>query len=172
MVRATFFTLVVLLSSCTSNKQTPVQYNDSLVIEQVKVVDAADRLQEVFDTYVKEDMETVYGRFKTQIDASIEKVNSIDPYKDDDSFKNSTLELLNTYKRLSENEYRNALEVLSKPDSVYTPADEARLEILYKQIDRVTTQAGAAYIKSQEAFAKANNLSLKLPEKSDSIAVN
>lgn len=160
MFRFSLTASVLFFCACTGPDITPVQYNDSLVIEQVRVVEAADRLQEVFDTYVKEDMESVYGRFTVQIDRSIEKVKQIDAFKGDAAFKNSTMDLLSTYKRLSENQYGDAMELLSKPDSLYSPSDEARLELLYKQIDRVTNQAGNNYSKAQDDFAKANNLKL------------
>lgn len=161
MKKLLFLACIACCFSCSSvPKLSPSAYNDSLVIQQVKVVEAADRLQAAFDTYVKEEMQLLYERFVVQIDQSIAQVEKLEAYEGDASFREATLQLLTTYKKLAEKEYREAKTLLSKPDSIYSPGDEARLELLYKQIDRLSMQATQSYRKVQEHFAREHGLML------------
>lgn len=153
-------------SSCSNtSKLTPTAYNDSLVTQQIKVVEAAEKLQEVLDTYVKEDMETIYGRLRGQINLSKAKTEGFGDFNDNKSFKESTLEFIGTYQQLTENEYKEALSLLSKPDSLYSKTDEARVELLYKEIDQKTAKATEKYRLAQNAFAKENNINFSEPKK-------
>lgn len=139
---------------------SPVAYNDSLVVQQMKVAEASDRLLEVLDTYVKEDMETVYNRFTEAINSALEKTEAMGAYGDDDAFRQATLNYLNTFKGLAENQYREAMQLLSKGDSAYTPVDEKRIELLYKEIDAKGAKVTQACKEAQEAFARKNKLQL------------
>jgi hypothetical protein len=153
-------------SSCSnSSKLTPTAYNDSLVTQQIKVVEAAEKLQEVLDTYVKEDMETIYERLRGQINLSKAKTEGFGDFNDNKSFKEATLGFISTYQQLTENEYKEALSLLSKPDSLYSKTDEARVELLYKEIDQKTAQATEKYRIAQDAFAKENSIKFSEPKK-------
>ncbi len=161
MLRILPLALIVLLSACgQKEKGSPVAYNDSLVVQQMKVAEASDRMLEVLDTYVKEDMETVYGRFNEAIEKALERTEALGAYGEDDAFRQATISYLNTFKELAANQYREALQLLSKGDSVYTPVDEKRIELLYKEIDARSAKVTQACREAQEAFARKYNLQL------------
>lgn len=161
MFRILLMSLLFVFTACSGGEKiSPVAYNDSLVVQQMKVAEASDRLLEVLDTYVKEDMETVYGRFTQAINNALEKTEAMAAYGDDDSFRQATLNYLNTFKGLAENQYREALQLLSKGDSIYTPIDEKRIELLYKEIDAKGTKVTQACKEAQEAFARKYKLQL------------
>lgn len=159
-----FFTLVlglgfVVISSCTSRTEiTPIAYNDSLVVQQIAVVDASAKLQEVLDTYVKADMQTMLGRLQGQINLSLAKSEAMGAFQDDASFKDATVSFIRTYQELSQDEYRRAVQLLSKPDSVYSPEDEALVEKIYAEINKVTADATAEYEKAQQDFATKHEI--------------
>jgi hypothetical protein len=161
MLRILSLALIVLFSACgPTEKGSPVAYNDSLVVQQMKVAEASDRMLEVLDTYVKEDMETVYGRFTEAIEKALERTEALGAYGEDDTFRQATLSYLNTFKDLASNQYREALQLLSKGDSAYTPVDEKRIELLYKEIDARSAKVTEACREAQEAFARKYNLQL------------
>lgn len=161
MIRIIAIALTLVFAACGGNEKiSPVAYNDSLVVQQMKVAEASDRLLEVLDTYVKEDMETVYGRFTEAIQGALEKTEAMAAYGDDDAFRQATLNYLNTFKELAENQYREALQLLSKGDSAYTPIDEKRIELLYKEIDTKGAKVTQACKEAQEAFARKYKLQL------------
>ena len=149
-----------MLASCGGEKMKPEAYNDALVSEQINVVKAADELQAGFDTYIKEDMETLFNRYNEQVESSLKKVEDMDDYNDDASFQKATIQLLEVYKTLGKKEYLQAKEILSKPDSLYSKNDEARIELLFKQIDRTIQKATTVYQKEQEQFASKNKIQL------------
>jgi hypothetical protein len=154
------------VSSCGNNsKLSPLAYNDSLATQQVKVVEAAGNLQEVLDTYVKQNMETVYGRLRGQINLSKAKTEGFGDFNGDQTFKNATLEFIGVYQDLTDKEYKEALTLMSKPDSLYSKTDEARVELLYKEIDKKTAEATEKYRQAQDAFAKENNIKFKEAKK-------
>jgi hypothetical protein len=162
----TFLSTALIVMSCgNSSKLTPIAYNDSLVTQQIKVVEAAEKLQEVLDTYVKQDMETIYGRLRGQINLSKAKTEGFGDFNDNKNFKDATLEFISAYQQLTENEYKEALSLLSKSDSLYSKTDEARVELLYKEIDKKTAQATEKYRLAQNEFAKENRINFTEPKK-------
>lgn len=146
-------------TSCSSKSEiTPIAYNDSLVTQQIAVVDASAKLQEVLDTYVKADMQTMLGRLQGQINLSLAKSEAMGAFQDDASFKDATVSFIRTYQELSQDEYRRAVQLLSKPDSVYSPEDEALVEKIYAEINKVTADATAEYEKAQQDFATKHEI--------------
>jgi hypothetical protein len=161
---AIFICLLIGLgfNSCSSKpKISPIAYNDSLVVQQIAVVDASASLQEVLDTYNKTDMQTMLGRLQGQINLSLAKSEAMGPYKDDNSFKDATLAFIRIYQELAQNEYRKAVQLLSKPDTLYAPEDEAVVEKIYASINQVTAEATLEYEKAQQKFAEKNEINLK-----------
>lgn len=152
--------LSVILVSCGGEKIKPEAYNDALVTEQINVVKAAEELQAGFDTYIKEDMQTLFNRYNQQVEASLNKVEDIGDYNNDNAFQNATAQLLEVYQTLGKKEYSQAKEMLSKPDSLYSKNDEARVELLFKQIDRTIQKATEVYQKEQDKFAVKNKIQL------------
>lgn len=152
-------TLWFALGSCTSGtKISPIAYNDSLVLQQIAVVDATARLQEVLETYVKGDMQTMLGRLQGQINLSLAKSEAMGAYKDDASFKDATVSFIRTYQEVAQDEYRKAVQLLSKPDSLYTETDDQQVEKIYTEINNVTKEAISDYEVAQQAFAAKYNL--------------
>jgi hypothetical protein len=48
---------------------------------------------------------------------------------------------------------------------LYSKTDEARVELLYKEIDQKTAKATEKYRLAQDAFAKENNINFSEPKK-------
>ena len=158
------FLLGITFSACQSNdKQIAIAYNDSLVTQQIAVVDAAVRLREGLDTYHRKDMQTLHKNFQSQINASLAKIQAQSDFGGDSNFKKATEQFIKTYKQLAQNQYREAVMLLSKSDSVYTKADEARVKQLFEAIDKTTSQAELEYEREQAAFATRNHVDLKNP---------
>ncbi|MFN5318304.1 MAG: hypothetical protein ACK5CY_05650 [Bacteroidia bacterium] len=154
----------ITLSACQSNdKKKAIAYNDSLVTQQIAVVDAAIRLQEALDTYHRKDMQTLHKEFQGQINASLAKIQAQSDFSGDKKFKDATEQFVKTYKQLAQNQYREAVTLLSKDDSVYSKADEARVKQLFDAIDKTSGQARQEYEREQAAFATRNNVELKNP---------
>ncbi|MFM2285027.1 MAG: hypothetical protein RLZZ543_524 [Bacteroidota bacterium] len=163
MMKAILFSecaAVALLSACGGPAVKPEVYNDSLVIQQIRVVDKADELQDAFNSYVEAEMRMRHQQLERQIEASLAQVNKMEDYDGDDAFRKSTLSMLDGYKQLVGKEYTEAEKILSQPDSLYSDSDEARLELLYKEIDKLSDELTANFKRAQEEFAKKHKLNL------------
>lgn len=153
--------VLITLSSCNRNNVKPDVYNDSLVLHQIRVVEKADKLQDAYDSYVEKEMLYRHKELSNQIDASILAVETMEPFNGDDSYKVAALEMINGYKKLLNKEYKAAEKILEQPDSLYSDGDEARLEMLYKQIDRISSMYNEDFKKAQETFLKNNKITIK-----------
>jgi hypothetical protein len=152
--------ILVCILSCSSPTVTPAAYNDALISEQIKVLKLADELQVSMDMMVPTDMIVLHEKLLKQLDESGEKVKSTESFNEDVALRNAIAHFLDVYKRLAEKEYKDAIELSSKPDSVFSQNDQARLDLLYRQIDRLSDEAIKSCKKAQEDFAKKNSMKL------------
>jgi hypothetical protein len=152
--------ILTLVLGCSSPTVSPAVYNDSLISEQIKVLKLADELQVSMDMMVPQDMIVFHKKLLNQLAKSSEKVKSTEAYQEDLALRNAIAHFLEVYKRLAEKEYRDAIELASKPDSVFSQNDQARLDLLYKQIDRLSEDAINGCKKAQEDFARKNSMKL------------
>ena len=153
--------VLITFSSCNRNNVKPEVYNDSLVLHQIRVVEKADKLQDAYDSYVEKEMLYRHKELSSQINSSILAVETMEPFNGDDTYKNAALEMLNGYKKLLNNEYKAAEKILEQPDSLYSDGDEARLEMLYKQIDKISSTYNSDFKKAQETFSKKYKITIK-----------
>jgi hypothetical protein len=149
------------LMACGGPSVKPEVYNDSLVIQQIRVIEKADELQDAFNSYVEAEMRMRHQQLSHQVEASLGSVQKMEDYDGDDSFRKSALTMLEGYDKLLKNEYTEAEKILAQPDSMYSDGDEARLEILYKQIDKKTEELMDNFKRAQDDFAKKYKLNLK-----------
>jgi len=153
--------VLITLGSCNRNNVKPEVYNDSLVVHQIRVVEKANKLQDAFDSYSEKEMLIRHKDLENQIENSIGAVKMMTPYNGDDKYKVAALEMLNGYKNLLNKEYKAAEKILEQPDSLYSDGDEARLEMLYKQIDMLSLKYNADFKKAQETFSNEYKITIK-----------
>jgi transcriptional regulator len=153
--------VLVTLSSCNRKNVKPEVYNDSLVVHQIRVVEKADKLQDAFGSYVEKEMQYRHNELSNQINASILAVETMEPFNEDETYKTAALDMLNGYKNLLNKEYKAAEKILAQPDSLYSDGDEARLEMLYKQIDMLSSTFNSDFKKAQEKFSKDHKIAIK-----------
>jgi transcriptional regulator len=85
----------------------------------------------------------------------------MEPFNEDETYKTAALDMLNGYKNLLNKEYKAAEKILAQPDSLYSDGDEARLEMLYKQIDMLSSTFNEDFKKAQEKFSKDHKITIK-----------
>ncbi len=153
--------VLIVLSSCNRKNIKPEVYNDSLVMHQIRVVEKADKLQDAFGSFVEKEMQYRHKELSNQINASILAVETMAPFNEDETYKTAALDMLNGYKKLLNKEYKAAEKILAQPDSLYSDGDEARLEMLYKQIDMLSSTFNSDFKKAQEKFSKDHKITIK-----------
>jgi len=147
------FVFQLSLSSCQNEVVSAVEYHDSLVIEQVKIAKIMSDLNATLETFRPEDMEITLKKLNQQITATQEKLKSAKAFKQDDALLKATIIIVNQYQNIASNEYTQAVDLLSRPDSLFTDADEATTNELLRQIDGQITVITSKYAEEQKAFA-------------------
>lgn len=153
--------VITALVSCSADSVQPVAYNDTLAVQQIRITEKANKLQDAFAGYVRGEMEIRRNELENQLEKAEEQVGKMQAFKNDESLLKAAKDLIKGYKELNAGEYDEAIKILSKPDSVYTEVDEARLTILYKSIDEKSNRLISEFLQAQKTFAGNNNLELK-----------
>ena len=159
----------MLLHSCNSKpSMTPVEYNDTIIKEQAKIIEL------MFDLVAKiekdlDGCEAVRLKTIVQCDSSIQFVSKMEPFDGDASLKNTALDLFNFYKKAYQNEYKEMIEILQLGDKI-TAEDMARITLLNEELAKKETSFDNAFQGAQAAFARKNNIMIeddKLQKKID-----
>ncbi len=152
--------LLSLFSACSGTKIEPVAYNDSLVTQQIKIVEKANELQDAFSGYVKAEMEIRQNDFESQLERSEAVVKRLGGYGDDKRLFKATEDFIAGYRKLNNSEYKEAIRILSEPDSLYSDVDEAKISLIFKTIDDRITKLGDEFLNAQKSFAKDHKLEI------------
>lgn len=147
------FVFQLSLSSCQNEVVSAVDYHDSLVIEQVKIAKIMSELNATLETFRPEDMEITLKKLNQQIAAAQEKLKTSKAFKQDSDLLNATIAIVDQYQNIESNKYAQAVDLLSRPDSLFTDADEATTNELLRQIDGQITTITSKYAEEQKAFA-------------------
>ena len=161
----------LLLYSCNSKPtMTPVEYNDTIIKEQAKIIELMFDLVAKIETDL-DGCEEVRLKTIVQCDSSIQFVSKMEPFDGDASMKNTALDLFNFYKKAYQNEYKEMIEILQLGDKI-TAEDMARMTSLNEELAKKETSFDSAFQGAQAAFAKKNNILIednKLQKKIDNI---
>ena len=153
-------TSLLFFYSCSPSSKQASKYNNALIMQQRYVVEKMDDFISSLSKYEKKDMNSAYQNLLTTIDKSIDTVKRLKGFDGSTEFRDTTLALLELYKNVTENEFRTILNILSKPDSVYTNTDAKAVSQTLLQARNKISEANKKFQKYQEAFAKKYNLSL------------
>ena len=157
-------TTLLLLSSCgIIDKNNAIDYNNSLVEEQELV---ADKINEFIDLINESDSlnaEMVATKRKEVlnfIDVSIEKINNIGGYNGSEKFKESIIDVMNSYRNGVQNEYTTLAKFHTLPlEEQTTEGYFETLGIAYIA-DSLISIAEGDFMEAQEVFAAENELEL------------
>ena len=157
-----------ILSIQSCKKESPVDYNNSIIKQQVKVVEKIDELKKAIDNYnvlpadvAIDEMNVAYDNVIFQIDSAITFIKTVEDFKGDNSLQKGAANLFINYQSIIETEYKEIIELYKIPDAMFVQADQEHLDEL---LETSTTKLNTAYdnfTKIQAEFAKNNNLVLE-----------
>jgi hypothetical protein len=184
-----FIGIISVLITLTSCKPSPgkaeAYYNTTLNYEQAvlekedvliqfinremqkSVADSANSvIQQNNDTASnKSEITQAYTDFCSQIDASLEQAKKLDEFDGKTTLKDATLQLLETYKTLSGNEYKEVVEIVKIPAVLYTNEDDNRFMDLTVRIDTCLQNEIDQYTRTCKEFARDYKFILEEPIK-------
>lgn len=146
LIFLTFFSSVILFA-----QKSAVDYNDMIVDEQAKI---GEKITNYSYSESPEKSVLNYNALVQQINVSIATIEKLGAWQDDDSFRQATLRLFRFYKSIIENEYKQFLAIMRKPDDQITEADFAQMDKLDMEIQQKEKKFDDDFLNAQIAFAK------------------
>lgn len=157
--------VIFLFAAC--KKQSPKQYNDEIITEQLKIVQKIKALSNAINDYnilpadvAIENMNKAYDSLIFQIDTSTKFVKAMKPFKKDETLKNAALDLFNSYRDVTENNYKKVIELYKLPTNLFTEKESKELDSLKNDASEKINNAFEKFYKVQKKFADDNNLQL------------
>ena len=123
----------LLLQSCNSKPtMTPVEYNDTIIKEQAKIIELMFDLVAKIETDL-DGCEAVRLKTIIQCDSSIQLVSKMEPFDGDVTMRNTALDLFKFYKKAYEKEYKEMIQILQLGDQI-TAEDMTRMTTLNEEL--------------------------------------
>ncbi len=122
--------------SCSSEKNKAKQFNDNLIIYQVRLMENLEKINDLVLAGKKDSLPNQLQETHAWVKASIPEVKAIEPYVGGEVMKEKVLELLAFYDELFTNDYPEYIQLLQS-DTVA----EDRLKTVLMQIQFRELQA-------------------------------
>lgn len=142
------------MASYSQTKDDAIKYNDSLIDIQSKVILVEDSLINIISLNIPEKLDNAYDALVAQVNSSLVITNKIKAFNGKTYFKDATLDLLNTYKSVVENEYKKIVKISKIPEEKYTQELDDELMRLSRQVDSKLNTLLNAFTSTQLEFAK------------------
>ena len=161
-VAALSLVMFLAFQSCSNKSSlTPVQYNDSIVGIQGKIIKAILDLSATFEGRNASEMDAKYNTLKTVIDEAITNVSKMEGYDDNTELRDAAKELFEFYKSVVGKEYAEMITILKKNDADVTEADIKRIDEISADISKREKALDEKFAAAQEKFAKEHNIQIK-----------
>lgn len=166
------FILLPILYSCDLNKQqSALDYNNTIVDEQMKIMEKFMTFIEL-DAEDLDEMDAARLEIVAQCKTSIAAVEKLTAFEGDPTFRDAALQLFRFYKRSSEISYKEMIDILRKGE-LMTEEDEDRLAAINEEVTHDEVDLDNKLSMAQDAFSKKYNFKLEKPEIQDEIdAIN
>jgi len=154
------FILLPILYSCDLNKQqSALDYNNTIVDEQMKIMEKFMRFIEL-ETEDLDEMDAARSEIVAQCKTSIAEVEKLAAFEGDPTFRDAALQLFRFYKHSSEISYKEMIDILRKGEMM-TEEDEERLIEINEAVTADETELDEQLSKAQEVFSKKYNFNLE-----------
>jgi hypothetical protein len=166
------FILLPILYSCDLNKQqSALDYNNTIVDEQLKIMEKFMTFIEL-DAENLDEMDAARLEIVAQCKISITEVEKLPAFEGDPTFRDTALQLFRFYKRSSEISYKEMIDILRKGEMM-TEEDQYRLVTINEEVTYDEVDLDNKLSIAQDAFSKKYNFKLEKPEIQDEIdAIN
>ncbi len=157
-----FLSLLILfsLNNCDRiNQKIAIKHNDEIIALSDDVVKEFDKLNSVLSTYNPDSIDIALANYNHLVGSSISALNKISPVNDT-SLKHSTSMLMEVFKSVGENEFKQISDMYHLPDSLYTTKEQKEVFDIATAIDEKVAAAQLKQLTTQKIFAKKNNFVL------------
>lgn len=150
-----FFVIASLLTSCAPSKEEAMNYNDNIIKEQKKVINAENAViraikDKNMDILV---IQGLYEALSKQVDESLATIDKMDKFDGKTDFKDAALKFMKTYREVVSKDYKAWIENLKIPLDKLTNEDLSQEKIIVADINRKLDNANSDFINAQKDFA-------------------
>ncbi len=150
------FLALVLVASFQGCKPTPeeaIDYNDSVIHEYNAVIAADNKLMDAWDKEPA-DMDAARKELVDRLNKSIENIKKLDKFDGSTAFADEAVKCLTIHKAVAETEYKEMVDINSKPLEQMTDSDDHRFSELNELTLKKIQDAEKIFNTFQEDFAK------------------
>lgn len=152
------FLILFLMSAC-GPKMTPVEYNDSIIKEQSKILELMMQMTAEFDNSLDK-ADSVRVLVINQAKSSQDIVSKLPDYKGNTELRDAALALFKFYEEIHNKEFKELIDIQRK-DTAITMEDLVRVEEIQKVISEKESGLDERMEKAQNAFAKEHNIQIE-----------
>ena len=138
-----------------------LNYNDRIVDSQSKIILKIFDLANAFEKSDPDEMDAKLEDLQAQIDESLTTVSAMESFDGNTRLRNGAIELFKFYKDISQEEYKEIVEILSQPQSDITYSDYNRLQEIQKDIEEREVDLDKELQAAQQEFAKIHGFQIK-----------
>ena len=160
LITSLLFIGIILFPSCNgSKKMTAVEYNDSIIEEQSKVIKLTIELVKNMDIDLVACEKNRVDIVK-QCDSSLVILKQLEPFNGNLQFKSSAVKLFEYYKKVYSTDYKTLLEILNKGEDL-TEEDVDQISLIADKVEKEEGRIEDIFIEAQKEFAKQNNIRIE-----------
>lgn len=151
------FICTTTFSSCETRSAKAGRYNDTIMHHQYEISEGFTILDSALNTYDGREMDYAHKLLAAKIVTGQKLLDTLGTFKGDSTLLIASRTLFNFYEDISEEEYPELMQILQRPDSVYTKADESRAYELDSLIrDRFTSSHHDFLTRQHEFWGQYN----------------
>lgn len=144
--------LAMTFSSCETRSAKAGRYNDSIMQHQYGISEDFTNLDSALIDDDGHEMDDAHILLLAEIVNGQRMLDTLGNFKGDSSLLMASRHLFNFYEKVSETEYPELMEILQRPDSAYTRADQDRAYILDSLIRKQFSASHEDFLLSQREF--------------------
>lgn len=167
MKRFFFLLIPAIVFACGSKSSqiSAVDYNDSIVNEQNKIIEHILAMSNATYDIVECDKHRL--KIIEQCDSSLALVGAMNPFDGNSDLRDAALNLFKFYKDIASNDFKRILEILNMDEPA--DADYEELDQIDAKIAERELTLDASFQNAQKAFSEKHNLELLKNEYQDAL---
>jgi hypothetical protein len=152
--------LVFLLSACGRKAEKAAEYNNTLILRQMRVIEALDVMDSTLrdSTVSEERMDYAFANLQARVKSAVMAVDSIGSFNQDPSLQIAARELFRSYEAMTDGDYARLVAIRKLPDSVITEAVVDTNNAIIARIQDMSAKAQQKFILAQDEFGKKYHL--------------
>ncbi len=133
-------------------KLTPVEYNDSIIGFQERVIRKVLEFSQTFQNLSPSQKESKVNDILNEINNSIENLRNLGGFFGNVKLNDACLNWLNFYKSAFNNEYKEIIQIATKPPNEITEKDIIRMDDLQKKVAKRELEIHKEFSDVQKEF--------------------